>query len=243
MLIPISLNFDQTDIRMIMRDSDPWWVLNDVCAILEIANPRNVAARLRDWQKGVHSMDTLGGPQESVIVNEAGIYKLVLSSRKPVAEEFERWLTCDVLPAIRKYGCYPTPTTCKEIVLDDESPWEPHDSRTIGERFQLERKRWEAETGYDFATTVPTMSKSIVRAIEGNLGGIRKGQRIEYLLYAGIDVLYVLTGTKTLTASERQLRDAYRGAARMDRAQLLAAMKDALPEDDCALLGYENDTF
>jgi prophage antirepressor-like protein len=218
----IPLLFEAADIRMIVRDGVPWWVLNDVCAILEIANPRHAATRLRDWQKGVAISDTLGGPQEVAVVNEAGIYKLVLGSRKSIAEEFERWLTCEVIPSIRQHGSYPPPVRTAPVLspIDDQTPWDGVD-KTIGQRFKEERERWEAETGYKLAGTIPGISKFVARAIEDDMGGIRKGNRMEMLLYAGIDVLYVMTGRRTLTAAERAVRDAYRGSDPLSRADLL----------------------
>lgn len=217
----IPLHFDHADVRMVLLGDQPWWVLNDICAILEIANPRNAAKRLEDYQKGVHTMDTLGGRQEMVIVNEPGIYALTMVSRKPEAKAFAQWLFTCVLPSIRKHGCYPPPEIVSALPLDDEGPWDGQE-KTIGERFREERERWESETGFKMAGTIPLMSKPVVRAIEDNLGGIRKGDRILYLLYAGIDVLYVMTGQRTLTPSERTLRDAYRVAVPEQRQSLLA---------------------
>lgn len=216
----VPLHFDQADVRMVLRDGEPWWVLNDVCAILEIANPRHAATRLRDWQKGVAISDTLGGRQEMVVVNEAGIYKLALGSRKAVAEEFERWLTCDVLPSIRKFGSYPPPEVSPTPTVDTEGPWDGRE-KTIGQRFLEERLRWEAEMGMPLAK-VHSMSKHIIRAIEDDMGGMKNKNRIEYLTYAGIDVLYVMTGAKTLTVGERTLRNAYRVASPDDRSAWLA---------------------
>lgn len=223
-MIVAPLQFHDADVRMIVRDDEPWWILNDVCRVLEIANPRDAARRLRDWQRDdVGITDTIGRRQTTTIVNEAAIYKLVLSSRKPIAEEFERWLTCDVLPAIRKFGCYPAPSSNSHLSLPNDQ-WDGIE-KTVGERFREERERWEANEGLPLAGTVPFMTKSVVRAIEDNLGGVRKGQRIEYLLYAGIDVLYVLTGRRTLTSAERMLRDTFRVISSNEQAALLARAK------------------
>lgn len=218
----VPLHFDTSDVRMIVKDGEPWWVLNDVCAVLQIANPRDASTRLRDWQKGVGNADTLGGRQDLILVNEAGLYKLALTSRKPVAEKFERWLTTEVLPSIRKFGMYPPPPETALLPEANENPWAGRD-KTLAERFKEERLRWEAETGYPLAGTVPHISKQIVIAIENELGGIRKGRRMEFLLYAGIDVLYVMTGARTMTTSERALRDAFRGADPVQRFRLLAS--------------------
>ena len=86
---------------------EPWFVAKDVCAILEISNPSDALKRLDDDER---SRFNLGRQGETNIVNEAGLYVLVLGSRKPEAHEFKRWVTHEVLPQIRKTGGY-IPTT------------------------------------------------------------------------------------------------------------------------------------
>lgn len=85
-------------------EGEPWFVAADVCRALGIGNSRDATARLDDDEKGVVSTDTLGGKQELTIVNEPGLYALVLSSRKPEAKAFKRWITHEVIPSIRKTG-------------------------------------------------------------------------------------------------------------------------------------------
>lgn len=89
-----------------VKDGEPWFVAVDVCKALEIKNNRDALGRLDDDEKGVVSTDTLGGEQEVGVVNESGLYTLVLGSRKPEAKAFKRWITHDVIPAIRKTGGY-----------------------------------------------------------------------------------------------------------------------------------------
>lgn len=79
------------------EQGQPWFVANDVCGALELSNPRSSLALLDEDEKGVHSVDTLGGEQQMVTVNEAGLYTLVLKSRKPEAKAFKRWITHEVL--------------------------------------------------------------------------------------------------------------------------------------------------
>ena len=95
-------------------DGEPVFVAKDVCAALEIRNSRDALARLDDDEKGVVLTDTPGGEQQMQAVNEAGLYVLVLSSRKPEAKAFKRWVTHEVLPAIRRDGGY--------MVARDETP-------------------------------------------------------------------------------------------------------------------------
>jgi prophage antirepressor-like protein len=94
-------------------DGEPRFVGIDVCAVLGHPNSRQVLSRLEDDEKGVQTVDTLGGPQEVVVVTEPGLYSLILTSRRPEAAEFKRWITHDVIPAIRKTGSYADPQRSK----------------------------------------------------------------------------------------------------------------------------------
>lgn len=92
--------------RIVDLDGNPWWVLRDVCEVLSIGNSRMVAERLDDDEKGVSQIDTPGGLQNLTIINEAGLYSVILRSDKPEAKAFRRWVTHEVLPQIRKTGTY-----------------------------------------------------------------------------------------------------------------------------------------
>jgi prophage antirepressor-like protein len=93
-------------VRVVMIDGEPWFVAADVCKVLEIGNVSMAVGRLDDDEKGVSNTDTLGGRQEMVIINESGLYALILTSRKPAAKRFRKWVTAEVLPSIRKTGSY-----------------------------------------------------------------------------------------------------------------------------------------
>ena len=92
---------------------EPWFVAADVCKCLGIGNPRSSLALLDTDEKGVHTVDTPGGVQGMATVSEAGLYSLILRSRKPEARDFKRWVTHEVLPAIRRHGGYLTPDNLK----------------------------------------------------------------------------------------------------------------------------------
>ena len=94
------------DVRIILQDNEPWFVAKDICECLAISKHRDAISRLDTDERGSLKVDTLGGKQEMATVNEYGLYNLVLSSRKPEAKEFKRWITHDVLPALRKTGSY-----------------------------------------------------------------------------------------------------------------------------------------
>ena len=96
-------------VRIVERDGEPWFVAKDVCEVLGIREAHRSLTSLDDDEKGCHIMTTLGGKQEMAVVSEAGLYSLVLRSRKPEAKAFKRWVTHEVLPSIRKTGAYISP--------------------------------------------------------------------------------------------------------------------------------------
>lgn len=104
--IKVFNNSDFGEVRTTIRDNEPWFVAVDVCKALSITNHRDALGRLDEDEKGVALTDTLGGKQNLTIVNEPGLYTLVLGSRKPAAKAFKRWVTHEVLPALRKTGRY-----------------------------------------------------------------------------------------------------------------------------------------
>lgn len=98
-------SFKGADVRTVMVDGEPWWVARDVCEVLGLDTTK-VARSVDDDEKGQHTVPTPGGNQDVTTVNEAGLYSLILKSRKASAREFKRWLTHEVLPSIRKTGSY-----------------------------------------------------------------------------------------------------------------------------------------
>jgi len=92
--------------RIIDQKGEPWFVLTDVCRELDHGNPSQAASTLDADEKGIITSDTPGGAQRMVIINESGLYSLILRSRKPEAKKFKKWVTSEVLPSIRKTGSY-----------------------------------------------------------------------------------------------------------------------------------------
>lgn len=85
------------------EQGEPLFVLKDVCNCLGITNTRNVSARLDEDMKGVRPVDTPGGTQQLTVINEPGLYEVIIRSDKPEATQFRRWVTSEVLPSIRKH--------------------------------------------------------------------------------------------------------------------------------------------
>ena len=116
------------EIRTTIQNGEPWFVAADVCKALDITQNRNAVARLDDDEKGVRLTDTLGGKQKLTVVNEAGLYSLVLGSRKPEAKAFKRWITHEVLPTIRRTGGY---VNSAEAFIDHYLPNADESTRTM----------------------------------------------------------------------------------------------------------------
>lgn len=103
----IPFDFEGRPVRVVTdAQGEPWFVAADVCAALHLPETHKAVARLDDDEKARNSIPTPGGEQEMTVVNEPGLYSLVLGSRKPEAKRFKRWVTHEVLPAIRKTGRY-----------------------------------------------------------------------------------------------------------------------------------------
>lgn len=100
------LSYKQNEVRMVMQDDGPWWVLADVCKVLGLTTPARVAERLDADEKGMSLVHTPGGSQQMTIINESGLYSVILRSDKPEAKAFKRWITHEVLPSIRRTGGY-----------------------------------------------------------------------------------------------------------------------------------------
>lgn len=114
-------NYNNNEVRTTIKDGEILWVLKDVCEILGIQNYRNVAAKLGDDEKDVHQMDTLGGRQKFITVNEDGLYKTIFRSDKPEAKKFMHWVSHEVLPSIRKHGAYITSAKMEELMSDPDT--------------------------------------------------------------------------------------------------------------------------
>lgn len=108
-------------VRAVVKDGEPWFVAKDVCDTLEIGNSRQAVSYLDDDEKGVTTNDTLGGTQQVSIINESGLYSLILRSRKPEAKKFKKWVTAEVLPSIRKHGAYATKAKLEEMLSDPDA--------------------------------------------------------------------------------------------------------------------------
>lgn len=110
------------EIRTIEKDGEPWFVGKDVAAALGYEKPTDAVRKHVDVEdRGISKMETPSGAQETTIINESGLYSLVLSSKLPTAKKFKRWITSEVIPSIRKHGAYMTPDKLEEVLLKPDT--------------------------------------------------------------------------------------------------------------------------
>ncbi len=109
------------EIRTTQINGEPWFVAVDVCRALDLSDTSKTLERLDDDEKGTSSIRTPGGEQKVSIINEPGLYSLVMGSRKPEAKAFKRWTTHEVIPSIRKHGAYMTPETLEAAILNPDT--------------------------------------------------------------------------------------------------------------------------
>ena len=117
--LQIFKNKEFGEIRVIEYEGYPWFVAKDVCNILEIKNTTDAIKRLDEDEVTRFNLGGLSG--ETNIVNEYGLYSLILGSRKPEAKQFKRWITHEVIPSIRKHGAYMTPQKIEEVLLNPDT--------------------------------------------------------------------------------------------------------------------------
>lgn len=111
--LSVILHPDFGSVRNVVIKGEPWFVAKDVCDVLGLTKYRDAISSLdADEKQGCPLLlDTPGGKQSVAIINESGLYSLILKSRKPEAKAFKKWVTSEVLPSIRKYGYYISPSS------------------------------------------------------------------------------------------------------------------------------------
>lgn len=119
---PVSIfNFKDQDVRTITQDGEPWFVLGDVCKVLGIGNVTDQKKKLDlDSFDSIEVTDSIGRKRQTVVVNESGLYDVILDSRKPQAKAFRKWITSEVVPSIRKHGGYLTPEAVERTLADPD---------------------------------------------------------------------------------------------------------------------------
>lgn len=112
----ITFDYATAQLRTVMRDGVPWFVAADVCAALGLPNTTRALERLDEDEQALSSIQGISRGNDQVnVVNESGLYSLILGSRKPEAKAFKRWVTHEVLPSIRKNGYYIDPAAQADL--------------------------------------------------------------------------------------------------------------------------------
>ena len=119
--IQIFKNEEFGQVRTMLINNEPWFIGKDVAEMLGYSNPQKaIRVHVDEEDKGVNEMDTPGGKQNLTVINESGLYSLILSSKLPNAKKFKRWVTSEVLPSIRKHEVYMTDNMLEKTIADPD---------------------------------------------------------------------------------------------------------------------------
>jgi len=244
-LLTITNSLEFGTVRTMLRDGEPWFVAKDVCDVLGIANSRDAVARLDEDEKGVGISDTLGGKQEVSIVNEFGLHQLILRSNKPEAKQFKRWITHEVLPALRKQGYY-------SMIKDEDlvaiiSERRKKDANYLIEGLAEERDKLNTErykqleviwNTQRFDLNLEQVDKLIDEIWCGDMVGADEAKehyRDLYFSKLGLSRIYgqwkePRKSRRRKFARERELIDLYEGIAMRDAVEAAREKEFTLPE-------------
>lgn len=172
-----TFNASNQNIRVQMKDGEPWFVAKDVCDALTLENSRKATASLDDDEKGVSPIVTPSGTQQMTIVSESGLYNLIFQSRKAEAKAFRKWVTSEVLPSLRKTGRYELGQPAQRRVV--------RKTRGDGVNVELTNLLWligESLEQGDQAAVALELGVSRT-AVNRTLNGLNRSSRILMALY------------------------------------------------------------
>lgn len=180
-------NFDNQKVRTMTIDEEPYFVGKDVATILGYSNSRKALIdHVDDEDKGVTKCDTLGGAQNLAVINESGLYSLIMSSKLPTAKKFKHWVTSEVLPTIRKHGAYLSDEKIEEVLTDPDTIIklatqlkEEREARLIAEQQVNELK--PKATYYDRILSNPALVTITVIAKDYGMSGIAMNKKLHEL--------------------------------------------------------------
>lgn len=179
---PQLFNFKGQQVRTVIIDDKPYFVGKDVATILGYSNSRDAMSKHVDIEdKGVAKCDTPGGKQDLQIINESGLYSLILSSKLPQAKEFKHWVTSEVLPTIRKHGAYMTDQKAFDVT---------HNAQGLADLLQqaaeqLQKKDIQIEEMKPKALFADAVSTAKTNILIGEMAKILKANGVDYITVAG----------------------------------------------------------
>jgi len=186
-------SYEGNQIRTVRKDGETWWVAKDVCDVFGETNRNRAMQSLADDEKGYTQLTTPGGAQNLAVINESGLYSLLFAMQpqkaRGVSDEyiaqrisqlhnFRRWVTHEVLPAIRRHGAYVTPAKLEEI-MNDPDAWIRVLTALKEERAAKERLLIQAEADKPKAVFADAVAVSDGAILIGELAKILKGNGIE----------------------------------------------------------------
>lgn len=171
-------NFNGHQVRTITESGEPWFVASDVAKILGYRDAEKMTRRLDDEDRGTRSVGTPSGVQQMTVISEPGLYAAVLGSKVPGAREFKRWVTHEVLPAIRKHGVYASADTVEAMLNDPDAMIRALTSlkEERAARAELEAQRTADAPKVLFADAVSTSQSTI---LVGDLAKILRGNGVD----------------------------------------------------------------
>jgi hypothetical protein len=172
-------DFNGNQVRIVMRGKHPWFVAKDLCDVLDISNIRQNITKLDPDEKDVCSVDTPGGNQDTTIVSESGMYAIVLTSRKPEAQAFRKWLTSEVLPEIRETGSYTVKPAVKTLPPADVRIDRLYTALT-GFGIELDNPRYSQAIKDLVLDKIIGESRALPESTEEWLGVAEKAERMGY---------------------------------------------------------------
>jgi len=203
-------SYQDNEVRTIQENGETYWVLKDVCDVLGIQNATDVAKRLDEDEVTRFNLGGLSG--ESNIVNESGLYNVILRSDKPEAKAFKRWVTHEVLPSIRKTGAYAAPLSPLEQLQLQVKIMQDLEQKQQEQQQALEATNQRLDTIGEIISLNPTAwreeSRKIIARIAEALGGFSYIQELQADIYKlmrerfGIDVKARLTNLRRRMAEE-----------------------------------------
>jgi prophage antirepressor-like protein len=229
---------DNFHVRAIEKDGEPWFIAKDACETLEISNSRDAVSRLDEDEKGVVLTDTPGGKQQLTIVSEPGLYSLVLGSRKPEAKAFKRWITHEVIPAIRKTGGYIQPQTIEDLIIMQAQSVKELKSRVeLTETKQAEQAE-ELQDIRDAVSLSPNdwrkNTSTLINKMALNIGGYDHIKPLRIESYKVLDERMGVDVQCRLTNKRRRMAD--EGICKSKRDKLTPL--DAIADDKKLIEGY-----
>lgn len=245
-------------VRVVDVNGEPWFVARDVCECLELTNTSQTLSYLDDDEKGITTNDTPGGQQEMSIVSEAGLYSLILRSRKPEAKAFKRWITHEVLPAIRRtgqYGGYALPRVPKSFpdALRMIADIEEEKQLALEQRDYYKRTKAEIGSRRE-ATSMATASAAIRQrdALADKLGEgkhYKQVKAIPWLLEVFHESagMYSQVGRKLSQLGQRMglppriKEDSQYGTIKIHHVEVIEALRLALKQDHNLLGKYRRE--